>query len=144
MVRFSAREDCVLAELLRKHADAQPDKVFAVFEDGVEWTYAETATRAWRCANGLRELGLEQREPLVAWLPNGKDALLAWFGAAAAGLVYTPLNTAYKGALLEEALNLLGTRVLVVHAGLADRLEGLDLPKLQRVIVVGQGSASDA
>ena len=47
---------------------------------------------------------------------------LAWFGAAAAGLVYTPLNTAYKGALLEEALNLLRARVLVVACRACRRL----------------------
>jgi carnitine-CoA ligase len=134
---FPTREECVLPELLGAQAQRTPDKVFAVFEDGDAWTYGETATRTWRCANGLRSLGLEQREPIVAWLPNGKEALLAWFGAAAAGLVYTPLNTAYKGALLENALNLLRTRVLVAHAGLVDRLAGLDLPHLERVMVVG-------
>jgi len=127
----------VLPELLRAHAERSPDKVFAVFEDGDAWTYAETAARTWRCANGLRALGLEQRDPIVAWLPNGKEALLAWFGAAAAGLVYTPLNTAYKGALLANALNLVNARVLVAHAGLVDRLVGLDLPHLERIVVVG-------
>ena len=85
MARFPTREDCVLPDLLAAHAAATPDKVFAVFEDGVEWTYAETAEHAWRAGNGLRRLGLEQREPIVAWLPNGKDALVAWFGAAALG-----------------------------------------------------------
>jgi crotonobetaine/carnitine-CoA ligase len=137
VAKFPTREECVLPELLGARADEQPDKVFAVFEDGDEWTYRETAQRTWRCGNGLRQLGLEQREPLVAWLPNGKEALLAWFGAAAAGLVYTPLNTAYKGALLENALNLLATRVLVLHAGLVDRLVGLDLPHLEQLVIVG-------
>ncbi len=138
MTTFPRREDCVLPELLRAHAERQPDKVFAVFEDGDEWTYAETAERARRCANGLRALGLRQREPVVAWLPNGKDALVAWFGAAAAGLVYTPLNTAYKGALLENALNLLGARVLMAHPELVERLDGLDLPHLEHVIGVAE------
>jgi crotonobetaine/carnitine-CoA ligase len=131
----------VLPELLRTHAEATPEKVFAVFEDGDEWTFSETAERSWRVGNGLRRLGLEQREPLVAWLPNGKEALLAWFGAAAAGLVYTPLNTAYKAGMLEDALNSLGTRALVLHAGLADRLVGLDLPRLERLVVVGDVSS---
>jgi crotonobetaine/carnitine-CoA ligase len=141
---FPTREECVLPELLRAHAERRPDKAFAVFEDGDEWTYRETAGRTWRCGNGLRRLGLDQREPLVAWLPNGKEALLAWFGAAAAGLVYTPLNTAYKGALLENALNLLQTRVLVLHAGLVDRLVGLDLPHLEQLVIVGDaGSLPD-
>jgi len=134
---FPAREECVLPELLRAQAERQPDKVFAVFDDGEAWTYAETATRTWRCATGLRRLGLEQGEPLVAWLPNGKEALSVWFGAAAAGLVYTPLNTAYKGALLADALALLRARVLVLHAGLANRLVGLRLPYLERLVVVG-------
>ena len=137
MARFPTRSDCVLGDLLRSRADAEPDRVFALFEDGEEWTIGETAERSWRCADGYRELGLEQREPLAAWLPNGKEALVAWFGAAAAGLTYVPLNTAYKGNLLEDTLNRLRTRVLVAHAGLLDRLGGLDLEHLERLIVVG-------
>ncbi len=140
MVRFPTREECVLGELFRSRADAAPDDVFAVFEDADEWTFGTTAERSWRCAGGLRALGLKQREPLVAWLPNGKEALVAWFGASAAGLVYTPLNTGYKGALLEEALNLLRARVVVAHAGLLERLVGLDLEHVERVVVVGDVS----
>jgi crotonobetaine/carnitine-CoA ligase len=139
---FPTRKECVLRELLLARVEAAPDDVFAVFEDADEWTFAETAERSWRCAGGLRALGLEQREPLVAWLPNGKEALLAWFGAAAAGFVYTPLNTGYKGALLEEALNVVRPRVLVAHAGLLERLTGIDLAHVERIVVVG-GDASD-
>jgi carnitine-CoA ligase len=137
VARFPTREECVLGEFLRARADTAPDDVFAVFEDADEWTFGMTAERSWRCAAGFRSLGLEQREPLVGWLPNGKEALLTWFGAAAAGLVYTPLNTGYKGALLEEALNLLRPRVLVAHAGLLDRLVEVELAHVERVVVVG-------
>jgi crotonobetaine/carnitine-CoA ligase len=137
MARLPTRADCVLRDLLRARAEAEPDRVFAVFADGDEWTFRETAERSWRCAGGYLQLGLEQREPLAAWLPNGKDALVAWFGAAAAGLTYVPLNTAYRGALLEHAMNVLRTRVLVAHAGLLDRLVGLELPHLERLVVVG-------
>lgn len=137
---FPAREDCVLPELLRLRAAATPDRVFAVFADGETWTYGETAERVCRVANGLRTLGLEQGEPLVAWLPNGQEALLAWFGASAAGLVYTPLNTAHRGSLLADALNLLRARVLVAHAGLVERLDALELPHLERVIVPGDAT----
>jgi carnitine-CoA ligase len=137
MSRFPSRSDCVLGDFLHARADAQPERVFAVFEDGEEWTFAETAERSWRCAGGYRELGLAQREPLVAWLPNGPEALVAWFGAAAAGLTYVPLNTAYKGALLADTLSVLQARVLVAHAGLLDRLVELELPHLERIVVVG-------
>jgi carnitine-CoA ligase len=141
MSRFPTREECVLGDFLRAHADAQPDRVFAVFEDGAEWTFRETAERSWRCALGYQELGLAQREPVASLLPNGPDAVVAWFGAAAAGLVYAPLNTAYKGALLEDTLNLLQARVLLAHAGLADRLVGLDLQHLEQLVLVGEGHA---
>ena len=102
---FPTRSECVLRDLLRAHAESEPDRVFAVFDDGAEWTFRETAERSWRCAGGYAQLGLEQRDPVATWLPNGKDALVAWFGAAAAGLAYVPLNTAYRGALLEHTLN---------------------------------------
>jgi carnitine-CoA ligase len=137
VARSPSRGECVLRDLLGAQADEAPERVFAVFDDGQEWTFAETAERSWRCAGGYLGLGLEQREPLTAWLPNGKEALVAWFGAASAGLTYVPLNTAYRGTLLEQTLNVLRTRVLVAHAGLLDRLVGLDLPHLERLVVVG-------
>src|SRR5947207_5248263 len=137
MGRFPSRAECVLRDLLHARVESEPHRVFAVFDDGAEWTVGETAERSWRCAGGYRELGLEQPDVLAAWLPNGKEALVAWFAAAAAGLTYAPLNTAYRGALLEHTLNVLRTRVLVGHAGLLDRLVGLELPHLERLVVVG-------
>jgi crotonobetaine/carnitine-CoA ligase len=137
MGSFPSRSECVVRDLLNARAEGEPNRVFAVFADGTEWTLGETAERSWRCAGGYRQLGLAQREPVAAWLPNGQDALVAWFGAAAAGLTYVPLNTAYRGALLEDALNVLRARTLVAHAALLDRLAGLDLPHLERLVVVG-------
>ena len=136
MARFPTREDCVsgtfFARAPRRHPTTSSRSSRTPTSD-----LAATAERSWQCAGGLRALGLEQGDPLVTWLPNGKEALLAWFGAAAAGLVYAPLNTGYKGALLEEALNLLRPRVVVAHAGLLERLVGLELGSVERLVVVG-------
>lgn len=118
-------------------AEQSPDRVFAVFEDDEAWTFRETAERSWRCGRGFQRLGLRQGEILVAWLPNGREALLSWFGAASAGLTYTPLNTGYRGPLLENALKLLSARVIVVHAGLIERLVELDLPSIETLVVIG-------
>jgi crotonobetaine/carnitine-CoA ligase len=137
VTRVPTRADCVLGDILHARAEAQPESVFAVFEDGDAWTAGETAERSWRCAAGYGELGLEQGDAVASWLPNGKEALVAWFGAAAAGLTYAPLNTGYKGTLLQDTLNLLGARALVAHEGLLERLVGLELEHLERLIVVG-------
>ena len=60
---------------------------------------------------GLRAARARAARPLSRrGCRTGRTALVAWFGAAAAGLAYVPLNTAYRGALLEHTLNLLRTR----------------------------------
>ena len=140
MARFPSRSDCVLGDILAAGAAAMPDRVYAVFDDGEEWTFRETAERCWAAAAGLQGLGLQRGEPLLAWLPNGREALTVWYGAALAGLVYTPLNTAWKGQMLEEGVNLIGARVIVCHAALVERLLGLDLPRLEEIAIVGDGA----
>jgi carnitine-CoA ligase len=141
---FPSRAECVLGALLETQAAARPDDVFALFDDGAAWSFRETAERSRACAHGFQDLGLRRREPLVAWLPNGREALLAWFGTVVAGLTYTPLNTGYRGRILQESLNLLEARVLVAHAGLVQRLAGLDLPHLELLVVVGDATGLPA
>jgi hypothetical protein len=49
--------------------------------------------------------GSARGEIVPAWLPNGEEALLAWFAANAAGCVFAPLNTAYRGRVPAHARN---------------------------------------
>jgi carnitine-CoA ligase len=139
--QFPSREDAVVADLLARWARDRPDRPFALFEDGTRWTYAELAGRAWGLARALvGRLGTRRGEIVASWLPNGAAALQTWFATNSAGCVYAPLNTAYRGAILETALELTRARVLVAHVDLVDRLAGLALPHLETVVVVG-GSA---
>jgi hypothetical protein len=50
--RFPERRSAILADGLQDRAEANPDKLFALFEDDT-WTYRPTADRAWAAANGL-------------------------------------------------------------------------------------------
>ncbi|MEE1942783.1 AMP-binding protein [Streptomyces sp. TRM 70361] len=136
-------EQCVLGPVLRARARQHPDRLYALFDDGGRWTYAATLEAAERAATGLRELGLGHGDPLLVWLPNGPDILRCWFGANLLGAVYTPVNTAYRGALLEHVIGLSGARVLVVHAELLPRLAGLDLGRLEHLVVVGEPAGDD-
>jgi len=110
---------CVLKPLLERWAAAQPDRVFARFEDGGEWTWAETLAIAQRAASGLQSLGVAQGDNVLSWLPNGRDALRVWFGANLLCAVYVPLNTAYRGRLLEHVVGTSLAQVMVAHATLA-------------------------
>jgi crotonobetaine/carnitine-CoA ligase len=139
---FPAREECVLPDMLAARALATPDKPFALFDDET-WTYGAAATEAWRAAHALRRVGVEMGDYVSVWMPTGPDVLRAWFGANAAGAVYSPLNLAARGSYLQHTLNLAESKVLVAHPDLLDRLAGLDLPHLERVVLVGDPVAVD-
>jgi crotonobetaine/carnitine-CoA ligase len=130
-----------IADLLVARADATPGKTFAVFEDGDSWSYEDTIHQSWSLAAGLAELGVAPGDPVLSWLPNGPESVALLLGANCAGAVYAPLNVAYRGRLLEHAINLPQARVLVAHAELIERLAGLELPHLHTVVVVGAGQA---
>ncbi len=57
--------------------------------------------------------------------PNRSEVILGWFGAALAGMVEVPINTAYSGAFLEHQVRTTAPRFAIVLADYAPRfLEG--------------------
>ncbi len=135
------REASVLPCLLATRAAATPARDFLLFEDGKRWTYGETHALARRAATGLRRLGVRAGDNVLVWLPNGPDAIRAWFGSNLAGACFAPLNIAYRGRLLAHAIEQSGARVMVVHAGLVDRLLEIPATQLETLIIVGERPA---
>jgi len=74
---------------------------------------------------------------------DSKEAILTFMAINYLGGVFVPLNTAFKGNVLEHVLNVSDARFMVAHGQLTDRLEGIDLAQIERVIHVGP-SASPA
>ena len=135
--RVPAAQDCVLREVLEKYAADRPDKVFARFADGTEWTYGQTLEITRRTAAGLQALGVKQGENVHVWLPNGPDVIRVWFGINYLGAVYVPINLAYRGGILAHAIRLSGARLIIAHAGLTDRLQEIDRGRLAEMVVIG-------
>lgn len=135
--RMPAPEACIQRYMLDRWAREQPGKVFAVFPDGSEWTYAETRLIAIRTANALRALGVRQGERVLAWLPNSADCLRVWLGLNYIGAVFVPLNLAYKGSLLRHALNLSEARLGIINADLHQRLGDVEQSNLREIVVLG-------
>jgi crotonobetaine/carnitine-CoA ligase len=135
-----SREQCVLRHMLDVAAQRHPDRVLALFEDGRTWTYAEARRIARDTAAGLAKLGVRRGDRVSVWLPNGPAAVRVWFGLNYLGAVFAPINTAYRGRLLEHVLANTGARLLVAHAGLVDRLADIGLAELEQLIVVGDGA----
>ncbi|MDP6345458.1 MAG: AMP-binding protein [Alphaproteobacteria bacterium] len=133
--RMPAPGDCVLGALLEKWAGRKPDDTALIFESGESWSWAETLHLTRRAAGGLRALGVRRGEHVLSWQPNGREAILTWFGLNYLGAVYVPVNTAYKGNLLQHVVQLSDAKLMVCHAELAPRLNEIDTGALADVIV---------
>jgi Acyl-CoA synthetases (AMP-forming)/AMP-acid ligases II len=132
------REDCVLKAILDDRAARIPERRLALFEDGTQWTWGEGRQQVRAQAAALQALGVRAGDRVVAWLPNGPALVRAWFAINYLGAVFVPLNTAYKGASLEHTINACRARLVLAHAGLVERLDGLSLEHVERVVVVGK------
>jgi len=129
--------DCVLKPMLDARAARHPERRFALFEDGSSWTYAQCRDEVRAAAAGLQQLGVGKGDRVLAWLPTGRAMVLTWFAANYLGAVFVPLNTAYRGDVLAHVVNSAGARLMVAHAALVPRLDGLDLPHLDTVVATG-------
>ena len=135
--RVPDRRTCVLRYLLDDWAVAQPDKPYVLFENGDSWSYARLRDEVIGVAAGLSRLGVKQGDHVAVWLPNGREGLLVFYAINYLGAVFVPFNTAYRGSLLEHVLRNSDATLLVAHAGLLDRLEGIDTSAIATVVVVG-------
>jgi carnitine-CoA ligase len=135
--RILPPEVCVLRHVLERNAAATPDKVFVRFDDGHEWTYAQIHSTVRRTAAALQRMGVVQGDHVLTWLPNSPDALRIWFAINYIGAVYVPMNTAWRGQVLENGVRISGARLLISHADLADRLLDIDRCALTDLLLIG-------
>jgi crotonobetaine/carnitine-CoA ligase len=129
------------AELRHAAAEA-PDRPFLRMVQR-EWTYREFDQEVDLAAALFRRLGVQQGEVVSLMLPNGFEFVVAWFALARLGAVTAPVNTAFRGQALADAIDLVGSRWLLAHATLADQWRDVQsaLATVERVVVVGDVAA---
>jgi carnitine-CoA ligase len=140
--RLPAARDCVLAAMLDKHAGQRPDEVVALFEDGTTWTWAQARDAVRDTAGALRALGVREGDLVGMWLPNGRAAVRLWWALSWLGATLVPINTAYRGPLLEHVLRDSGVSLLVAHRDLVPRLAEVDTAGLRQLVTVGAGEVA--
>ena len=138
--RIPGRDRCVTRYLLQRWAEEKPEQVFALFQDGEEWTYDELLSRVQQLAGGFSQAGVSRGDHVAVWMFDGKEAILTFFALNYLGAVFVPLNTAFKGKVLEHTLNLSDAEILVAHTQLLERLDEVVCPKLKQIISLGGGS----
>ena len=137
--RMPPIDTCVLPRILERFTREKPERTFAIFADGEEWSYRRTRAEAMALAAGLAGQGVAKGQTVLIWLPNGKLALKAWFGTNHLGAVSVAINTAYKGALLEHVVMNSDAEVAICHGDLVGRF--LETETLGRLRVIATDPA---
>lgn len=132
----------LIGETLAHSAAQWPDK--AAFISGEERTsFAELDAAASRFAHALLADGLTKGETVAILCGNHVPHAVAYFGTARTGGIAAHLSNRYAEDEIAHTLKLVDAVIAVVDAefaGLVSRL-ARDLPKLRRIVVVGQGDA---
>ena len=136
-------EECVLAAILERQAEQDPERLLMLFEDGTAWTAAETLDMTRRVATALKDLGVTAGDRILAWLPNGPSMVRAWFATNYLGATLVPLNTSYRGKLLSHVITLSGSRLLIGHASLLPRLVDIEIGSVQWIVRCGRSVDTD-
>ncbi len=126
------------AELQRASREA-PERPFIRMRQG-HWNYRALDEESDLLAAGLRRLGVERGDHVSLLLPNCIEFIALWFALAKLGAVAAPVNTAFRGSGLADAINLVRSRLVVVHAELASQLAEVSpqLEQVARVIMIGE------
>ena len=134
-------DNLVLGNVLAERADTHGGETFLKFHDG-ELTYREVDRAANRIAQGLAAHGVARGDHVAVMLPNSPEIVHVVFALARLGAVAVPVNTAYKGHLLQHVLDSSDASVVVLDGRYASQLAPVtgQLPGLRLAVVHGDAS----
>ncbi|MFZ0666371.1 MAG: AMP-binding protein [Acidimicrobiales bacterium] len=120
---FSDQRDWTVPAVLAARAASHKDKIFvSVPSTGEILTYRQAHESAQRVAAGLIKEGIEPGDRLMILMQNNLSYLIAWLGAAVAGVVEVPVNTANRGSFLEHQIQVTRPSCAVVTPEFAPHL----------------------
>ncbi|MCF8063442.1 MAG: AMP-binding protein [Deltaproteobacteria bacterium] len=119
------------------------DRTFFFFKDQA-YTYEDLDRESDRVAAGFQALGIGRGDKVAIFMGNRPEFLFLWFGLSKLGAVEVPINSAHRGDLLTYMVDTSDSRLLVLESRFMDRLGPVlgDLPKLEKLVVLGEESES--
>jgi acetyl-CoA synthetase len=109
-------------------------------DDEVQFTYADLSSLTNRFANAAAGLGLQRGDRLFILLPRIPELYIAALGAMKAGLVVSPLFSAFGPEPIATRVNLGSGRALLTTAALYERKVAplrTQMPSLETVLIAG-------
>ncbi len=103
-----------VSTLLRRHAEANPDKVFLQsVEDGSSLTHAETLALCERFAGHFADRGLAPGDRILVLSENGLEQMALLFACLATGVAYCTINVEVNAKHIPEMARRLDPRLVV-------------------------------
>jgi crotonobetaine/carnitine-CoA ligase len=136
-----------LYDLMRQHAEHQPDKLALISEEDGTRTYAELAQNEGKLAHMfVHELGFRPGERSCLWLWNRPEFIEAQHATTAVGLPPVLANPEWVDAEMEFVLEHSGARFIVCEPELAERALALAerIDTLDCVITLGDSVSEGA
>ena len=99
------------------------DKPFLIFADGRTISYDTFLRMASRFANTIKAAGLTAGDRLAVQVEKSAEALAVYAACVQSGVIFLPLNKAYKPAEVEYFISDSGARMLI--AGDAENLQSI-------------------
>ena len=144
------------ARQVLRHAESRPDDIALVLQSEtfgrIEMRWGELAARIGAVQAGLRAMGVEKGDRVVAILPNTPEALIAFLATVGIGAVWSLCAPDMGHVAISDRFRQIEPKVLIaqdgyVHAGKAIDRRGLleeitaDLPSVtHKVMVTTQGA----
>jgi carnitine-CoA ligase len=135
--RSSSEVGPITRDLLERNAVQWPELVVLRFDSGELYNNVALLEAVRKRAAALQGLGVQQGEYVLSWLPNSPLAVLNFLALNYLGAIYVPINTAYKGALLQHVIHNSGATLMIADGRLLPQLQGVDAGKLRRIVVAG-------
>ncbi|MFQ5593981.1 MAG: GNAT family N-acetyltransferase [Anaerolineae bacterium] len=129
--------------LLDSHVEAgHGDRVAIKFEDQ-QISYSELSDQANRIANGLRELGVGEGDPVFMRTPNLPVLVASNFAVQKLGGVGLPTSPLYSRTEIAHVNNSAQAKVLISHIALLDEVEHArdNLETVEHIVVIGGNPA---
>lgn len=134
-----ALHERTVPRILARAVARRPGQAALIEPRGRTLTYAELDREARGAAAGLRGLGLGPGDTVVAMLDPHADNIVGWLGANLASVVWVPINTSFKGSILQYVVEHSEARVILIEAAWVERINEIasELTHLTTVVVRG-------
>ncbi len=114
MERVDLVRRVAIGDIIRRSTRRYPNKTAMVDEKSRKYTYAEFNSEINRCAHALYNLGLKKGDRVATVAMNSGQYIILMYGAAKAGLTFTPINPGLSEDLIYYTLNHSEAKILVI------------------------------